>query len=335
MRRSTLKATSLVASLLATGLVLTACGGSADAEKEKPKAEPTVEVPTPETWPFTGLDVAEGDDVELERPVLVVKIDNSGKASQSGLSKADLVFEELVEGGTTRLAAFYYSELPEVVGPVRSMRASDIGIIADTGAHVVTSGAAPVTIQRITKAGITFHEEGAAGIFRDTSRPRPYNLMANLEQLAAKAKTEPARPDDYFAFGTTEELPAGEPASKVSVSFGNRTTQWEFGKKAWKNTNTNAAQGDTYTPDTILALTVGVEDAGYKDPSGAFVPESVFDGSGTAQLFHAGKVVTGTWSKRGLDGELRLEADGKELKVPAGRVFVELVPENGTVTVTP
>ena len=335
MRRSTLKATPLVASLLAAGLVLTACGGSAEKEKEEPEAKQTAEVATPETWPLTGLEAEDGEEVALDRPVLVVKIDNSGKATQSGLSDADLVFEELVEGGTTRLAAFYYSELPELVGPVRSMRATDVGIIAGTGAQIVTSGAAVPTIQRINDARIPFHEEGAQGIFRDRSRRAPYNLMANLKEVAAKASIEAERPDDYFTFGTAEELPAGEPASAVSVSFGNRTTQWVFGKKAWKNTNTNAAQGDTYTPDTILALTVPVEDAGYKDPSGSFVPESVFEGSGTAQLFHGGKVVTGTWEKRGLDGQLRLKADGQELKVPAGRVFVELVPETGKVTVTP
>jgi hypothetical protein len=42
----------------------------------------------------------------------------------------DLVVEELVEDGVTRLAAFYYSQLPSKVGPVRSMRASDIGIVS-------------------------------------------------------------------------------------------------------------------------------------------------------------------------------------------------------------
>ncbi len=37
--------------------------------------------------------------------------------------------EELVEGGLTRLAVFFYSQVPDNAGPVRSMRASDIGIV--------------------------------------------------------------------------------------------------------------------------------------------------------------------------------------------------------------
>jgi hypothetical protein len=45
---------------------------------------------------------------------------------QVGLSKADMVVEELVEGGLTRLAVFYYSHLAGIVGPIRSMRASAV-----------------------------------------------------------------------------------------------------------------------------------------------------------------------------------------------------------------
>lgn len=336
MRRSTrTRTTSLAATVLTVSLALTACGGSKEPEAPQPKAEKTEEVVVPETWPLTGLEAPAGESVERDHPIFVVKIDNSGSATQVGLSKADLVFEQLVEGGTTRLAAFYYSKLPEVVGPVRSMRATDVGIIAGAEADVITSGAAIPTIQRIKKAGITFHEEGAAGISRDTSRPRPYNVMANLTTLAQGATTTSKRPEDYFSFGAAADLPAGEPASAVAVDFGNHTSQWVFGKKAWKNTNTNAVAGDVYNPDTLLVLEVAVEDAGYKDPSGAFVPESVFDGTGEAHIFHDGKVLKGTWSKDGLDGALSLEVDGAEVKIPAGKVFVELLPTTGSVTFTP
>ena len=80
--------------------------------------------------------------------MLVTKIDNSSASRpQVGLSKADLITEELVEGGITRLAVFYYQQLPEVAGPVRSMRASDIGIVKPAHADIVASGAAPPTLR--------------------------------------------------------------------------------------------------------------------------------------------------------------------------------------------
>ena len=81
---------------------------------------------------------------------MVAKIDNTdSQQPQIGLGKADLITEELVEGGITRLAVFFYQHLPELVGPVRSMRASDIGIVKPAHAVIVASGAAPPTMRRI------------------------------------------------------------------------------------------------------------------------------------------------------------------------------------------
>ncbi|QIK74085.1 hypothetical protein G7071_00155 [Nocardioides piscis] len=80
-------------------------------------------------------------------------------------------------------------------------------------------------------------------------------------------------------------------------------------------------------------LRVRVGDAGYRDPSGYPVPETKFEGKGPAQLFHDGKVVQATWSKDGLTGQIELSTKKGELSVPAGRVWIELVPQ-GTGDVT-
>ena len=73
--------------------------------------------------------------------MLAVKIDNSSSsAPQVGLGDAGMVVEELVEGGMTRLAVFYYNDVPSEVGPVRSMRATDIGIVSPLGQLVTRVG---------------------------------------------------------------------------------------------------------------------------------------------------------------------------------------------------
>ena len=85
----------------------------------------------------------------------------------------------------------------------------------------------------------------------------------------------------------------------------------------------------------MLVLRVDVGDAGYTDPAGNPVPETIFEGKGNALLFHAGKVVEGTWSKDELGSALQLETKSGKLKVPAGRVWIELVPidaKGGSVT---
>jgi hypothetical protein len=322
----------LPVSLVAAALLLAGCGGGDDADEPKassgePSETVSAEEPAPEPsyWPLTGLE-RKGD--APKHPVMVTKVDNtSSSAPQVGLGSADLVVEELVEGGMTRLAAFYYSKVPGNVGPVRSMRASDIGIVPD-GATVVTSGAAQVTLNRINAAGIPWVTEGAAGVYRETSRSAPYNLFARLSDIAKRTKASD-EPPAYLPWGTEQDLPKGSKARTLTANFGNHSTSWQFQGGRYVNTNSYAAQGDEFPATTVLVLRVKVGDAGYKDPAGYPVPETKFEGKGPALLFHDGKLIRGTWTKDGLKGEITLQARGGELTVPAGRTWIELVPAVG------
>src|SRR5699024_10306702 len=56
------------------------------------------------------------------RPGSVMVNNHQAARPQSGLSKADLIFEILAEGSITRFLAIFQSEQPEIVGPVRSAR---------------------------------------------------------------------------------------------------------------------------------------------------------------------------------------------------------------------
>lgn len=268
--------------------------------------------------------------------MLVVKMDNTeASAPQEGLGSADLVVEELVEGGITRLAAFYYSDIPGVVGPVRSVRASDIGIVSPADGTLVTSGGAQVTLGRLKEAGIPLVSEGSEGFRRDDTRSAPYNLFADLSAVAKAQAGEAARPDDYLPWGTAADLPKGKPATSLTADFGSHATNWTFENGTYVNQNTYAAEGEEFPADSVLVLRVDVGDAGYLDPAGNPVPETLFEGEGQAQLFHDGKVVEGTWTKDGLEDAISLSTRDGELTVPAGRVWIELVPvdaKNGSVT---
>jgi hypothetical protein len=333
-----------IAVLAASALALGGCG----SDDEAPAASPP-----PETWPLTGLPVESGSSAERSHPVLVTKVDNTASSDpQLGLGDADLVVEELVEGGLTRLAAFYYSVLPTAVGPVRSMRASDIGIVAPVDASIVTSGGASQTIARIEDAGITYYSEGAEGITRDTSRPAPYNLFADLTTIAETAAQDIARPPDYLPWSSGDELPAGEPATTLEASFGgSHSTTWTFDGEHYVNEKSFADEGDEFPADTVLVLRVKIVDAGYLDPAGYPVPETDLTGTGDALIFHAGRVVPATWTKDGLDAPFTFSTSTSTspptstspvpttsgavaLTIPAGRVWIELVPaESGDVTV--
>src|SRR3954447_1343617 len=121
--------------LLASGLVLAACGGGHKAPKPAatsasptPSPSPTA-TPVAARCPLTGVPPQSGQDIH--RPALAVKIDNINAARpQAGIDHADVVVEELVEGGLTRLFAVFQCDSASSVGPVCSARTSDADLLA-------------------------------------------------------------------------------------------------------------------------------------------------------------------------------------------------------------
>src|SRR5665213_2819289 len=79
--------------------------------------------------------------VTKRRSALTIKMDNTPQAHpQYGINEADVVYEEIVEGGITRLAAIFNSNLPTKVGPVRSVRRTDREIVFPIGGIFAFSG---------------------------------------------------------------------------------------------------------------------------------------------------------------------------------------------------
>jgi hypothetical protein len=314
--------------VLTAALALTGCSGSSDdSSGGGPSGQSTAQGLTlAGTWPLTGL---RADGSAPKHPVMVVKIDNTDSSSpQLGLRSADLITEELVEGGSTRLAVFFYQHTARLVGPVRSMRATDIGIVKPAKAVLVASGGAPPTVRRIRAAGIKVYAEPGLGFRRDNSRRAPYNLFMELTKLARTVRAKDTV-DSYLPFGDDKDLPAGQPAKRFSAVFsGRHTTGWTYRGGTYENQNSFAAAGDRFRPDNVLVLRVRVGDAGYKDPAGNPVPETKFTGTGQAMLFHGGRVVRGTWKKT-LDSTISLSTKAGDLAVPAGHTWIELVPANG------
>ena len=324
-----------LSALAATGLALTACGGSSSSSPQSGESPQKVQGGQNITqyWPLTGLKVPSNKTASLEHPVLVAKMDNTGSsAPQVGLSKADMVVEELVEGGLTRLAAFYYSDIPSNVGPIRSMRASDIDIVSPVHASIVTSGAASKTIALIHQANIPFYGEGTNGMNRSSQRSAPYNLFVHLNTVAGSAaKTKAATPPSYFSFGTQKDFPKGLKATHISAQFsGGHTTEWQYTNGSYHNLNSNAPAGDQFPATNVLVLRVREGNAGYLDPAGNPVPRTLFSGKGAALLFHDGKVVRATWHKgTAPTSKVTLSTKKGALKVPAGHTWMELVPVSG------
>jgi hypothetical protein len=327
-----LRLPALVVLALVASLVLAGCGGKDknNTADDRPTSQPTqggTELAA--VWPLTGLPApAETPN----HPVMIVKIDNTAASEpQIGLGKADMVVEELVEGGITRLAAMFYSTLPNRAGPVRSARASDIGVVTPTHAVLIASGMAPPTVARLNAAKVRYFTMGAPGVVRDPDGQHDFlhSVFVDLPKLARSLKKGSVVPASYLPWGAESDFAGGQPATNINVEFSRATTtSFRFNpqSKKYVNTNSHAPASDQFKPDSVLVLRVREGDAGYRDPAGNPVPETLFFGKGQLMLFHNGEVTRGTWQKDKRDSPLVLSTAAGPMKIPAGHVWIELLP---------
>jgi hypothetical protein len=338
---------------LALGLVVVAavaCGAEPRpaAEGSAPGTTAAPVPPPPVPWPLTG--VASEDESDVERPALAVKIENSVEARpQAGLGAADVVWEEVVEGGIARFVAVYHSDLPEEVGPVRSVRPMDAAIAAPLQGLFAFSGGQPDFVAAVAAAGLQVlsHDAGADGFSRVDTRPAPHNVYADTRVLAGSADDEHrAAPPEQFDIASAGEEPtavaAGSPSSVVQVRLSNVSSPrwtWRGSADAWLRSEGSTpaveADGSRLQASNVVVLRVDVVDTAYVDPAGNPVPETVMVGEGDALVATGGHTLEVRWSKAAEDAPVILTApSGGPVRLAPGSTWVELAPlGTGSVSV--
>lgn len=285
--------------------------------------------------PLTGLKL----DVVPKNPVYYVKIENTeGGVPQYGENQADMMIEELVEGGATRLIGLFYTTLPTKVGHVRSARTTDISISEPVSATIVASGAAPKTVKEIKKSGIPFftYDQDDPGWSSDPAKVAPYHVLWDIQKLNDSAADSGKKPSkSFFAWGNgPSSTDATKQVTSASVEFSPQsTTDWQLSGGKWNRQDERAATGEAFAADTLVVIFARVVDAGYHDPAGNPVPETVVEGSGRAVIFTGGRATEATWNKaESTDTMTFTTKAGKDLGLKPGHVWLEVVPRGGSVT---
>lgn len=318
---STIRRPALALALTALAVAVAAgCSEQVTAPPEQ-TAEPAA---AQRTYAMTGLPAPAS---WKPRPVFVVKVDNTpGGRPQHGINSADLVVVEPVEGDLTRLAAFYETRLPESVGPVRSVRISDIGLVKPVAATVAASGGAPITVRAFEKAHVPLLDETHDSMLRDPSRTMPNNLFVDLNSIDRDDVGKvPPRP--YFDFGTPK-LPAGQSVKDVTIHYTPQVSEqwtWAAGRDLWQR-----ADSTEYTANTMLLLKVRLRDAGYRDAAGSQVPVVVSSGRGEGYLLYDGQAHEIGWSKKSEVAAFEITTpQGLVIQVPRGRTWLGLLTQRG------
>ena len=287
---------------------------------------------------YNSLSGREGSD----REILVVKIDDTVSARpQIGIDRADVVYIEQVEGGLTRLAAVFSSEIPTLIGPIRSARISDIEILAQYGRVVFAySGAQSKMLPVISAANLNDYgaQRQSPTIYtRDESRTSPTNMVLRADLLLEKVRSDGREIAKSRSVGWNfGDLPTGGVAitgAKMSWPAATYELTWSAEEERWLITNNGipnmSATGSQHGPTTFVIQIVEILPSEYGDKFGGVTPYSKTVGTGTGFVLRDGKYFPATWSRPDeLSGTTWQALDGSELAFARGQVWIALTEKN-------
>jgi Protein of unknown function (DUF3048) N-terminal domain/Protein of unknown function (DUF3048) C-terminal domain len=306
-------------------------------------ASPTVHA----TCPLTGAPSPTGS--VPARPALAVKVGNyTGDRPSAGLNQADIVFEEPVEGGITRLVAVFQCQAPSLVGDLRSAREPDVGILSQLSdpmfAHV--GGIQPVlnllASAPLIDKNLYYSNSGGSAIILKSGRVAPYSSFADTSSLWALDSSDTSPPAPVFAYSTS--LPAGAvPGSGASVHIpfsSSSDVTWQWSAPVAKYLRFYSGEPDKLLDGTQSAATnvVIMSVESYTGPwlendVGGYEVEVTATGSGPLVVMRNGVAISGTWTRPNVNQPAALTtSSGTPIALQPGNTWVELVPDGITVT---
>lgn len=292
----------------------------------------------PPTCPLTGLPLA-GDNEPPARPVLAIKVENTPDAQPlAGLQQADIVYEEVVEGGITRFMALYNCHDATRVGPVRSARTTDPKILAPYGVNPLFAyaGGSTEVVKVVEQAKLSSMTEEltSAAFERDDAREVPHNLFTSTKALykaGAKLAPKEAPPASPFTFDASVPKPNKNIRSATIVFSGLATAEWRWEKDRWvrylDGRPMDLEDGTPIHADNIVIQMVKTTQSDLTDVLGYPSPEVQLAGGGTAWVLRDGRVIRGTWERPDEHGFTALRTHrGDEIALRPGTTYVELAP---------
>jgi hypothetical protein len=300
----------------------------------------TVATRTPaDVNPLTGLKV--DDPKKLQRRPLLVRIGNDPIIRpQTGLSSADLVFEEIMDGWSmTRMTAVYLAEDPETVGPVRSARLINLELAPQFDGALAHSGASDRIRWLISQASFVnldefFNPEPYWYKPNADWRGRLFTGVPRLRNYLRKKGLEQAVHLDSWTFDPSP--PSGQSATTIELPYPRRSeVRWKYNSASstylrWDGgePHTDAATARQLSAANVIVLFAQHEKTDIvEDTNGATAIQIVLSGQGKVLLCRDGVAVEGTWQREETGDLIQFyDTTGQPLKLKPGNSWIEVVP---------
>lgn len=303
-----------------------------ETEKEQPEEKPVA----PYSYPLTGV----GSETSTDTRAVAVMINNHPKARpQSGLTKADLIYEILAEGDITRFLAVFQSEKPKNIGPVRSARDYYIFLAKGLNALYIAHGYSPEAKKLLNRNYI----DNLNGIVydgtlfkRSKTRKAPHNSYITYENILKGAKQKKYSMEKGpapFTFLTEDEMKniTGADAKSVKIKYSNggiSNSKFEFDAATgkYKRFSGDEQTVDLETKEPVLVDNIFIVEAKHRIIDSYGRREIDLESGGKAYLLQKGKVNQVEWKKK--NGEIVPVKNGADVPLVQGKTWINVIPTN-------
>lgn len=291
------------------------------------------DIKEPETNPLTGEIVTQ----ELpSRPFILSTDNDSGLARpQSGISKADIVYEFPVEGGASRLEPIYYSKTPDKIGPSRSARPYFIDMAREYKAVFVHHGWSPQAKAYLESNVIPYISAFTYSniFYRSTDRYAPHNSYTtgqDVRNLIHEKGWDEKQDVRKFAFLQSGRQQEGDAASDININYrvNHNNYKYDAATGLYQKSVNGAVYTDKETGKQITTRNILVQKVKSKvlDEKGRLKIDMT--AGGEAMLFTNGTVKMGKWSRKDLDSPtIFKDEEGKELQLNTGVTWIQVVDD--------
>lgn len=340
---------ALTTTSLAATLMLAGCGSPAQSPTSapvlfpSPTTAPTATAQPTATPPPTATPVPSATPTPAPIfPVAVIIENHPDARPQSGLARADMLYEAPVEGAISRFMAVYVNGKSDTIGPVRSARHYFVYLAAEYNAVMVHIGASPQGFGALVATELVNLDEtySEPGFWRSRARYAPHNAYTStdLVQDALKRTRDNVTPGGLagFKFRDDSKPVEGKEAPEVSIQYPRGdSVRYVYSEqdRTYRRFLNGAPHRDAETGEQIAPRNLVVQVTRMwpipGDTAGRLDMEQV--GEGKALFFRDGVVTEGIWKKASYgDVTEWYDAAGQRLLFNPGKIFVQIVqPEAG------
>lgn len=282
---------------------------------------------------------------------MLISIDNHPAARPAtNLNAADIIFENPVQGNSTRFVALYGCDgAGDTIGPVRSGRWIQRDLWQQLRALPVIFGAAPYTTAYFAEHGMPYIDGNVEpwGFFsRGAGRPAPYNVYLDMELLQDTLRDHPGLAQRAADAGDPRAILDFDPdwdapdhARDVQSVQMWTSASWTFGWRFNAGTGlyeridagratTDAADNGPLTRRTVIVQRA-VSERPFADPRPeADPPIQRLVGSGVGTVYVDGMAFDVRWSRPSQDAvtSWTMADTNEELVLPPGPVWWHVMP---------